>query len=103
MEVFQDESPLKQLSRQSKGGMASIMTPKKPGNNRSTGKAHLIGGVHEDYENDASLAASSGKNSRRKSALLATAIRTSSSLLHDSKGCNNAPRKKSQPASARYL
>lgn len=97
-------SPLKQLSRLSKGGMATIMTPKKPGNNRSTSKMHLIGGINEDCENDASLAASSGKNSRRKSALLATAIRASNSHLHESKACSNAPRKKAQrPASARYL
>ena len=85
----------------------SIVTPMKPGN-RSTGKAHLIGGNglvnHEDLENDASFAAcSSGKTSRRKASVTRLSRGTSQQL--ESKACNsNAPRKKAQrPASARYL
>ena len=60
-------SPLKLHRQNSKN--VSIITPKKPGN-RSTSKTHLIGGMNEDCENDASLACSSGKNSRRKTSLL---------------------------------
>ena len=59
---------------------------------------HMIGGADEDGENDASLACSSGKNSRRKNSLL------SRSNKKENKACNNAPRKKAQhQASARYL
>ena len=88
-----------------------IVTPMKPGNRSSTGKANLIGGGttaavnnHEDCENDASLAAcSSGKNSRRKASV--TRLSRGNSQQLESKACNsNAPRKKAQrPASARYL
>ena len=104
-------SPLKQsqLLNKAQHRNSSIVTPMKPGN-RSTGKAHLMGGgngglvKHEDLENDASFAAcSSGKNSRRKASVTRLSRGTSQQL--ESKACNNnAPRKKAQrPASARYL
>lgn len=85
-------SPLKLTRLKSMNG--SLVTPTKK---RSVGKSYYGG---EDDENDASLAASSGKNSRRKTSVMRSQLYDSHSKARVSM---DAPRKTDRTVNARYL
>lgn len=99
-------SPLKLMKRKSSHG--PLVTPQKK---RSTSKSYY---AMMDEENDASLACSSGKNSRRKLSVVRNAARdiyennnnfdSHQKLSSQARMCMHAPRKNSErPANARYL
>lgn len=97
--VLENASPLKLTKHRSNG---PLVTPTKK---RSTNKAYYAAMGDEDEENDAIMACSSGKNSRRKLSVVRNQVfEANFEGRSQSRMCMDAPRKSNErPANARYL